>query len=354
MNTTVKNMSDEKKKYEPYYEITQREIHINIIISALFLFIGAILLAFGLNESFFTSNDNLYKFFEIITLLGREELHIMFFCVFLFGIDSKFAKKLLIGFSFALHFSDFFKNLFLDPRPDSNILQDTTLKAEGYGFPSVYTAGTLTYWGYTFYGFKGEEKKKRIPWQIFAIFLIIMVPISKLVIGISDLQDVIGGYMLGLLLITAYMYFEPKISSVFEKWSLNKKILMGVAFSLGLWIFSSLMSYLLLINNPNWLGIKINIEELALSCGLLLGLAIAIPIEEEYVKYDPKKLDTMKRILATVIGFVIVFGVYLLLDFLFDLALGAYFITRLIKYCLFIITAVLGVPPLLKKIFKME
>ena len=150
------------------------------------------------------------------------------------------------------------------------------------------------------------------------------------------------------------MYFEPKISSVFEKWSLKKKILMGVAFSLGLWIFSSLMSYLLLINNPNWLGIKNNIEELALSCGLLLGLAIAIPIEEEYVKYDPKKLDTMKRILATVIGFVIVFGVYLLLDFLFDLAPRAYFITRLIKYCLFIITAVLGVPPLLKKIFKME
>jgi len=36
----VKIMSDEKKKYEPYHEITQREININIIVSVLVLVIG--------------------------------------------------------------------------------------------------------------------------------------------------------------------------------------------------------------------------------------------------------------------------------------------------------------------------
>ena len=79
----VKIMSDEKKKYEPYYEITRREIHINIIISALFLVIGVILLAFGLNEAFFTSNEILYVIFDIITKFGDEELYIVFFCVIL-------------------------------------------------------------------------------------------------------------------------------------------------------------------------------------------------------------------------------------------------------------------------------
>lgn len=345
-------MSDEKK-YEPYYEITHREIHINIIISALFLVIGFILLAFGLNEAFFTSNDILYLIFDIITKFGDEEIYIVFFCIFLFGIDKKFGKRLLIGFLISLHLTDFFKTLFMDPRPDSNFITDIEGKAEGYGFPSGHSSGTFSFWGYTFFSFKGEEKKKRIFWQVLAIFLMVMIPISRVVIGVHDLQDIIGGSMLGLLVITAYMYFEPKISSIIKNWSLKKKILIGVAFSLGLWAFSSMMLSLLLLNNPSWLGIKNTIYHLAVSCGLLLGAAIAFPIEEEKLKYDPKKLSVLNRILATVIGFVITFGVFLLLGLLFKLAPGIYFITRGIKYSLLIITAVLGVLPLLKKIFKM-
>ena len=77
-------MSDEKKKYEPYHEITQKEININIIIALLVLVIGIILLALGLNEPLFTSNEILYNIFEIITLFGHENLYIAFFCIFFF------------------------------------------------------------------------------------------------------------------------------------------------------------------------------------------------------------------------------------------------------------------------------
>ncbi len=346
-------MSDEKKKYEPYYELTTRNVHINIIISVLFLIIGIILLALGLNEAFFTSNEILFAIFDIITKLGDEELYIVFFCLFYFGIDKKFAKRLLIGFLISLHLTDFFKSVFMDPRPDSNFITDIEGKAEGYGFPSGHTSGTLSFWGFTFFSFKGEEKKKQIPWRIFAMLLIILIPLSRLIIGVHDLQDIIGGFMLGLLVITAYMYFEPKLSSICGNWSLKKKILMGVAFSLGLWIFSSMMLYLLSLNNPDWTGIQDDIKHLAVSCGLLMGAAIAFPIEDEKVKYDPKKLSILNRVFATVIGFIITFGVFLLLGLLFGLVDEIYFITRGIKYCLFIITAVLGVPPLLKKIFKM-
>ncbi len=345
-------MSDEKKKYEPYYEISQREIHINIIISALFLFIGVILLAFGLNGAFFVSEGILYDIFNIITEFGGEEIYILFYCIFLFGIDKRFAKRLLIGLVISLHLTDFFKSLFMDPRPDSNFIADSVGKEEGYGFPSGHASGAMSFYGFTFFSFKGEEKKKRIPWRIFTMFLMIMIPISRLIIGVHDLQDVIGGLMLGLLVITAYMYFEPKLSSIVGKWSMKKKILIGVSFSLGLWIFSSLLLYLLVINNPDWPGIQENIIYLALSCGLFLGMAIAYPIEEEKVKYDPKKLSVLNRILAIVIGLVINFGVLFLLGLLFDLSPGIYFITRGFKYCLFILTSSLGVPLLLKKIFK--
>ena len=343
-----------KKKYEPYYELTTRNVHINIIISVLFLIIGVILLALGLNEAFFTSNEILFAIFDIITKLGDEELYIVFFCIFFFGIDKKFAKRLFIGFLISLNLTDFFKSAFMDPRPDSNFITDIEGKAEGYGFPSGHTSGTLSFWGFTFFSFKGEEKKKQIPWRIFAMLLIILIPLSRLIIGVHDLRDIIGGFMLGFLVITAYMYFEPKLSLIVGNWSFKKKILMGVAFSLGLWVFGSMMLYLLSLNNPDWPGIEKNIHDLAVSCGLFLGAAIAFPIEEEKVKYDPKKLSNLNRIFAIVIGFVITFGVFIGLGELFDLAEGIYFITRGIKYCLFNLTAVLLVPLLLTKIFKMN
>jgi len=319
----------------------------------LILVIGILLIALGLNEPLFTSNEILYTIFEIITFFGHEYIYIAFFCIFYFGVNKKFAKRLMIGFCIALHLKDFSKNIFLDPRPDSNILPDDSLKELSYGFPSGHSSGPIYYYGYTFYSFKGEEKKIRIPWQTFAMFLIIMVPISRLVIGVHDLQDIVGGLLLGLLVITAYMYFEPKMSSIYGSWSLKKKIFIGVACGLGFWIFSSLMSYLILMNNPEWKGIETNIHDLAISCGLFMGAAIAFPIEEEYIKYDPNKLDLLKTIIATVIGLVITFGVYFLLTYLFGLAEDIYFITRGIKYFISIIVSALGVPPLLKKIFKM-
>jgi len=354
-------MNEEKKIYEPYHEITQKEINLNIVVSVFVLVIGIILLAFGLNEPLFTSNEILFTIFDLITKLGDENLYIAFFCIFYFGVNTKFAKKLIIGFTVSLHFTDFFKGIFMDPRPDTNFITDINGKASGYGFPSGHTSGSLSFWGYTFYNFKGEEKKIRIIWQSIAMFIIIMVPISRMVIGVHDLQDIIGGFMLGLLVITAYMYFEPKISAIYGNWSLKKKILIGVAISLGLWIFSSLMSYLLLYNNPDWIGItesdwtglQQSIHDLSISCGLLMGSAIAFPIEEEFVKYDPNKLDLKKKLLALLIGLIITFGGYFLLTFLFKLAPDIYFITRGIKYCIFIIIGALGVPPLLKKIFKM-
>ncbi|QEE15110.1 phosphatase PAP2 family protein [Promethearchaeum syntrophicum] len=340
---------NEEKKYEPYHEITKQQININIIVAVVILVIGTILLALELNEAFYVGEGIVYDIFNIITIFGDEELYIVFFCVFYFGINKKFAKKLLIGFLITTHLSDFSKSLFLDPRPPSNIVG----QAEGYGFPSGHSSGTLSFWGYTFFNFKGEEKKKRIPWRIFAMFLIILVPISRVIIGVHDLQDIIGGTMLGLLMITTYMHFEPIFSSIFGTWSLKKKILIGVACSLGLWIFSSLLLNLLLINNSDWTGIQRVIHDLSVSCGLLLGASIAFPIEEEYVKYDPDKLDLLKTILALLIGFVITFGSYFLLGMLFDLAPGIYFITRGIKYCLVVVIGALGVPPLLKRIFKM-
>jgi len=343
-------MSDEKiKNYEPYYELKTRDVHINIIITAFILVIGVILIALGYNESFSTNNNVVYTIFEAITNLGHENAYIALFCIFFFGINKKFAKKLLIGFLITLHLRDLFKNMFQDPRPSTNIDSEGKPKEDGYGFPSGHTITAISFYGYTYYSFKGDEKKRRVPIQILAIFLMIGIPISRIIIGVHDLQDIIGGFLVCFLVITAYMHFEPKISQIVENWSMNKKILIGLAFSLGIWILSSLILYLII---PDWIALKDSIKDLGISCGLLMGASICFPIEEKYFKYDPNRLSILNRFLATLIALVITFGFYFGLTYLFNLAPDIYFITRGLKYCIFITISILGASYLLNKIFK--
>jgi membrane-associated phospholipid phosphatase len=340
-------MTDEKKK-ELHYEITHRKIHINIIISALILVIGVILIALGFNEPLYTSNEILYKIFETISLFGTENIYITVFCIFFFGIDKKFAKKLLIGFLITLHLRDLFKNMFQDPRPLTNIVEGEPIETS-FGFPSGHAITAMSFYGYTYYNFKEDETKRRIPIQILAIFLMITVPLSRLIIGVHDLQDVVGGFLIGFLGLTAYMYFEPKLSSIYRRWSLNKKILVGLAFSLGIWILSSLILYLII---PDWIALKDSIRDLGMSCGLLMGASICFPIEEKYIKFDPNRLSILHRFLAILIALVITFGVYFGLGYLFDLAPDIYYITRGFKYCIFITISLLSVSYLLNIIFK--
>ncbi|MHA1675263.1 MAG: phosphatase PAP2 family protein [Promethearchaeota archaeon] len=339
------------EKYEPYYELTKKEILINVILTGLVLIIGIILLALGMNEAFYSESETMRAIFEVITLFGDEELYIVFFCVFYFGVNKKFAKRLIIGFLISLHLTDFFKNLFQDPRPPSNFISDPLGNAEGYGFPSGHTSGTLSFWGYTFFNFKGEEKKKQIGWRSFAMFLMVMVPISRLIIGVHDLQDIVGGFILGFLVINVYMYFEPKITPILAKWSWKKQVVIGLAVSIGLWILGSMMLHLIVLDPAH---IEESIKSLGVSCGIMMGSAIAFPMEEEFVKYDPDKLDLLKTLLALLMGLVITFGLYFGLSALFKLAPSIYFITRAFKYCLLLVIAALGVPYIIKKVFKME
>ncbi len=339
-----------EKNFEPYYKLTKKEILINIILTGVVLIVGVILLALGKNEAFYSNSEAIRSIFEIITLFGDEELYIIFFCVFFYGVNKKFAKRLIIGFLISLHLTDFFKNLFQDPRPPSNFNADG-LNAEGYGFPSGHTSGSLSFWGFVFFNFKGEEKKKQIAWRSFAMFLMTMVPLSRLIIGVHDLQDIIGGFMLGFLVITAYMHFEPKITAILAKWSWKKQVIIGVSISLGFWILGSLMLHLIMFDPTH---VEESIKSLGLSCGILVGCAIAFPMEEEFVKYDPDKLDLPKTLLALLMGLVLTFGFYFALSALFGLAPGIYFITRAFKYSLLLVIAALGVPFVIKKVFKME
>lgn len=91
------------------------------------------------------------------------------------------------------------KNIFLRERPiiGQNLLAD-------YSFPSGHTFIAITFYGFLLYlVMKGKKVSYRKLKEGGLLFLIITIPLSRLILGVHYLTDVLGGITLGL----AYLFF---------------------------------------------------------------------------------------------------------------------------------------------------
>lgn len=93
----------------------------------------------------------------------------------------------------------FFKDLFQDPRPPAGLAIDG-LRPESYGLPGGHTLMAIVFWG----GLAVETKKRWI--LAIAVLMITGISSSRLYLGVHDLEDVLGGAVIGFLLLTAFAF----------------------------------------------------------------------------------------------------------------------------------------------------
>lgn len=91
------------------------------------------------------------------------------------------------------------KNIFLRERP---IIGQTLLK--DYSFPSGHTFIAISFYGFLLYLVMKDRKSNYKKLKIgLLLFLIITIPLSRLILGVHYLTDILGGIALGL----AYLFF---------------------------------------------------------------------------------------------------------------------------------------------------
>ena len=235
-------------------EILSKRFLITIgMISAIIFIVGIILIALGYNETFYVDNAIVQIIFEVISYLGEPVVFIIIIAIFYIVYDKKFAKNLAFSLLISGYINEFVKEIFQDPRPPTNV----DPKAEygfvetSYGFPSGHTQTAVATWGYMAYEFKDEPKSYIIP--IILSVIIFLISISRIIIGVHDLEDIIGGFAIGICLLVAFIYLEPIISPKINKLSLIIKILIAIAVSVSIFIIGTLLfptAGLGLVDNP--------------------------------------------------------------------------------------------------------
>ena len=322
------------------HQLTMKHQVALIVVITMIIIVGTVLFAAGYNESFYSENDRVRSLFEALTNLGSDVLFLVLLSLIYLSYDKGFGRRLCYVFFFIVFVTDFFKEFFQDPRPPANLERDEPYTS--WGFPSGHTTTTITFYGYILLSHLGE-RRSRFPLIVLCMFPIIVIPISRMVIGVHDLQDVVGGAVIALSILVAYMVFLPRAAAVVKAWSLQKQIGVGVAVALLLWIIGGII---LTVRHSG--DLLVAMEETAMGAGLLLGCAIAFPLEEVYVDYRPETMGRNDRMMAVIIGLPITIVVYAGLSTVSDSILPGY-AAGILTYSVLILVLALLVPLILKR-----
>lgn len=174
-----------------------------ILVSLLFI-LNSIFVILGITSSFdnyiysFVSNKLSFSnnYFLFITKFGNEEIVICIVILFLLILrDSRFLLLPLIGFIT----NSLLKILIHRDRPSIRHLVEET----SFSYPSGHSMISVVLYGYLIYYIYKHINNKIIRNILIGllIFIIISVGISRVYVGVHYISDVIGGYLIGLIVL---------------------------------------------------------------------------------------------------------------------------------------------------------
>lgn len=274
--------------------------------------------------------------FSIVTLFGEETVFmavgmIVFWCV----NKQKGYYLLSVGFVGTV-INQFLKILFRIPRPwvkDPNftIVESAREAASGYSFPSGHTQTSVGLFG----GLALKFKNRAI--RIASIALCVLVPLSRMYLGVHTPADVGVSIVIALLLVFA-------LAPLFEKAEKSPKMMYALLFSLT----GIMLAYLLFIsfwsfpeevfhvdNVHNYTSAVKNAYTLT---GCMLGFLVVYTVDLRWLKFDTKAV-WWAQLIKIAGGLVLVLAVKELLRAPLEAILPANTWARMLRYFLMVVTA---------------
>ena len=229
------------------------------------------------------------SFLSLLSMFGEQLLMVVIIGFLYWSWDKEFGKFVGLNILVANVWNPLIKNIFLRLRPyfvsdkiDLLRLIDSSadkydVAAQGYSFPSGHSSGAVSLYG----SLAAHEKKNRLL-LVIAILLPLLVGFSRVVVGAHYPTDVLAGWLLGLIVILLIPRLQARIK--------NR------------WLFYGL---LLLLCLPGFF--YCTSDDYFTSFGMLLGLILAFPFEEKYVRFENTR-SPIRCILRVVGGGAVYFG----------------------------------------------
>ena len=162
--------------------------------------------------------------FKAFTFLGNEEFFMLILPFVYWSLDRRTGARLAILFLFSAYVNTVAKALAGQPRPfQYDKVVQPLIRAGGGGFPSGHTQSAVVIWGYLAAAF-------RRPWLwVVAGALILLIPLSRVYLGVHFPTDLLGGYLIGTALLLLYLRFEPGVEEWLSQRGLPLQLFLALA-----------------------------------------------------------------------------------------------------------------------------
>ena len=232
--------------------------------------------------------------FKVLTFMGDEMFFLLFMPLIYWCVNRHTGARMIILFLFSAYINAFVKVIAKQPRPfhyDSRVQK--IVEADFGGFPSGHTQGAVVVWGYL-----ASVYKKTWLW-ILAVILMILIPMSRVYLGVHFPTDLLGGYIIGALLLVIYIKYAPHI----EDWIIKK----GVGFQLGCAIIIPII-FIIILPGQDKLGVT--------AAATLMGMSAGFVLERKFVGFESSGA-WWKRIVRYVVGIAVLIGLRIVLSLAF-------------------------------------
>lgn len=245
------------------------------------------------------------EFFKAITILG-DAIFILVASTFLYLNRRKLGLKVGLTVLIAIYLANFFKIIFKIPRPPA---EKWYVAAGGYSFPSGHATDSSAFWGVIAFEFWGSKKIiSFISW-----ILVILVGVSRVVLGVHTWVDVIGGWILGTGLAIVTHLKGEQISEMYNSLSLYHKSLLV---TLG-YIISVVIPIPLAWNDITAIN---SYEDMLQAVSALFGIVIGYEYSRESYKFIKDATSLKNAIIRGFVGVIILiipFSIYEALGYMF-------------------------------------
>lgn len=225
--------------------------------------------------------------FKALSRTGDTAFYVLFLPIMLWVVDRRVAVRLALVFLISALVNAVAKLIVAQPRPfeyDARVI--ALVSATSGGLPSGHTQNAVVVWGYLALAWR-----KR--WlTALAACLMILVPLSRVYLGVHFPTDLLGGYLLGAAVLWLFRRSEERAAPRWNGLPLGLQMALGGALPLlVLAVYPALD------------------EDLSRVMAALLGMAVSLPLARRSVRFGTAA-SWRQRALCLLIGMVGVALIY--------------------------------------------
>ncbi|HUS94874.1 MAG TPA: phosphatase PAP2 family protein [Patescibacteria group bacterium] len=247
-----------------------------------------ILADFSLEVTVWIQNHypQLEQFLKGFSATGKFEFYLLIITLVYWCLEKRLGRSLIYVLTFSYAINTVLKHFFADVRPYWSNPEIGLENEKSYGIPSGHAQGATV-----FYGLIAMWADRIWVWLL-AIALVAIMSLSRVYLGVHDLEDVVAGIFLGVLILIGYYFWQRYLAIKFANRILGQRLLVAVLIPLSLAIIYAIV--LLLLGQPDYQvpwSDRIDIAEnksyrdFATAFGLLIGLGIGFILEVSRIRF---------------------------------------------------------------------